>query len=137
MKVYSILVAPFNIDMLLMAEKGIKSGNCERTHRYAKANNKEMNNYDKIIDSSYIEYLDANNLYGWAMPQKLPANGFEWVKKLSRFNEDFITEYDESSNTGYLFEIDVEYTKTLSNSHKNLPFLLEREKNKNSRKTYL
>ena len=49
-----------------------------------------MINYDKKIDSSYIEYLEANNLYGWAMSQKLPVNGFEWVKNLSTFNEDFI-----------------------------------------------
>ena len=47
-----------------------------------------MKNYDKNIDLSYIEYLDANNLYGWAMPQKIPVNGFKWVKqkKLSKFN---------------------------------------------------
>ena len=49
-----------------------------------------MKNYDKNNQSSYIEYLDANNLYGWAMSQKLPINGFKWVKKLSKFNEDFI-----------------------------------------------
>ena len=54
-----------------------------------------MNNYDKKINSSYIEYLEANNLYGWAMSQALPVNGFKW-KKLSKFNEDFIKEYDEN-----------------------------------------
>ena len=54
-----------------------------------------MKNYNKNIESSYIEYLDANNLYGWAMFQKLPVNGFIWVKKeLSKFNEDFIKNYD-------------------------------------------
>ena len=68
-------------DMILMIEKGIRGRICKATHRYAKANNKYMKNYDKNIESSYIEYLDANNLYGWAMSQKLPVNDFKWVKQ--------------------------------------------------------
>ena len=76
--------------MFLMVEKGIRGGICQATHRYAKANNKYMNNYDKKIDWSYIEYLDTNNLYGWTMSQKLPLNGFKWVKNVSKFNEDFV-----------------------------------------------
>ena len=62
------------------------------------------------------------------MSQKLAINGFEWVKNSSNFNKDFIKEYDENSNTGYFFEVDVEYPKTLFNSHKDLPFLPERKK---------
>ena len=72
-----------------------------------------MKNYDKNIESSYLMYLDANNLYGWAMSQKLPINGFEWVKELSQFNEDFLKNHDEDSNTGYFLEVDVEYPKSL------------------------
>ena len=64
-------------DMILMIEKGIRGGICQATHRYAKANNKYMKNYDKNIESSYIEYLEVNNLYGWAIPQKLPVKGFK------------------------------------------------------------
>ena len=64
-------------DMLLMVEEGIRGGICHSIHRYAKANNKYMKNYDKNIESSYIQYLDANNLYGWAMSQKLPVNKFK------------------------------------------------------------
>ena len=75
-------------------------------------------------------YLDANNFYGWTMYQKLPVNGFEWVEELSQFNEDFITNYDESSNEGYFLEVDVEYPKKLFNLHSDLPFLPERKKNK-------
>ena len=111
-----------------MIEKGIRGGICQATHRYAKANNKYMKNYDKNNESSYIEYLDANNLYGWAMSQKLPINGFKWVENLFQFNESFIKHYDENSNTGYFLEVDIDYPKSLFNLHKYLPFLPERKK---------
>ena len=114
-------------DMLLMIEKGIRDGICQAIHRYAKANNKYLKNYDKNIES-YLKYLDGNNLYGWAMSQKLPVNGFKWVKNLSKFNEDFMKKYDENSNTVYFLESVIEYPKTLFNSHKELPFLPERKK---------
>ena len=65
-----------DIDMLFMVEKGTKGGIFQEIHRYEKANNKYMKNYAKNNESSYIEYVDANNLYGWAMSQKLPVNGF-------------------------------------------------------------
>ena len=74
------------IDMLLMVEKGNRGRICQAIHRYAKANNKYMKNYDKNTTLSYLVYLDANNLYGWAMSQKLPVIGFEWAKKLSKFD---------------------------------------------------
>ena len=78
--------------MILMTEKGIRGGIYQAAHTYAKANNKYMKYYDKNIESSYIEYLDASNLYGWTMSQKLPVKGFEQVKqkKSSKFNEHFI-----------------------------------------------
>ena len=81
-----------DIDMLLMVEKRTRGGICQAIHRYAKANNEYIKNDDKNIISSYLMYLDANNLYGWAMSQKLPVNGFKWVEKLrlSRFNDMFI-----------------------------------------------
>ena len=72
-----------------------------------------MKNYDKDMVSSYLEYLDRNNLYGWAMSQKLPVNGFEWVEELSQFKEDFIKNYDEDSNKGYFLEVDAEYPKNV------------------------
>ena len=67
-------------DMLLMVEERIRGGMCHAIHRYAKANNKYMKNYDKNEESSYIQYLDASSLYGWAMSQKLPLSGFKWKK---------------------------------------------------------
>ena len=72
-------------------------------------------------------YLEANNLYGWAMYQKLHVNNFIWIINLSKFNESFIKNYDENSNTGYFLKVDVEYPKNLFNLHKYLPFLPERE----------
>ena len=67
--------------MLLMVEEGIRGGMYHAIQRYAKANNKYMKNYDKKEESSYIQYLDANNLYGWSISQKLPVSGFKWKKK--------------------------------------------------------
>ena len=64
-------------DMLLMVEEGIRGGICHSKHRYAEVNNKYMKNYHNNEESSYIQYLDANNLYGWAMSKKLPVNGFK------------------------------------------------------------
>ena len=79
-------------DIILLIEKGIRGRICQATHRYAKANNKYIKNYNKNNESLYIEYLDANNLCGWTMSQKLPVKDFKWVKqsKLSKFYEEFI-----------------------------------------------
>ena len=66
-----------NFNMLLMVEEGIRGGMCHAVHRYAKANKKYMKNYDEKEEFSFVEYLDANNLYGWAMEQNLPVGGFE------------------------------------------------------------
>ena len=88
-----------------------------------------MRNYDKNTESSYLTYLHANNLYGWAMSQKLPANGFMWYNDhLSDFNEDLIKNYTENSDEGFFLDVDIEYPKQLWSSHKDLPFLPERRK---------
>ena len=100
-----------NIDMLLIIEKGIRGGMCHATHRYAKANDKCMKNYNKDNESSYLMHLVASNLYGWAMSQKLPINGFKGVKKLPKFDEDFLKNYDKNSNKGCILEVDVKYKK--------------------------
>ena len=74
-------------DMLLMVEEGIRGGICQAIHRHARANNKYVKNYDENKESSYIQYLDANNLYGWAMSQKLPKNGFKWINDVTEIDE--------------------------------------------------
>ena len=116
-----------DIDMLLMLEKGIRGRIYEAIHRYAKANNKYMNIYDKGIESSYLVFLDANNLYGWAMSRKLSVNGFKWLEKLSKFIKRFIKSYNENSHKGHFLEVDVEYPETLRNAHKDFPFLPEKK----------
>ena len=114
--------------MLLMVEEGIRGGICHSIHRYAKANNKYMENYDKNKESSYIQCLDANNLHGWAISQKLPVNNFKWVKDVSRINEEFIKNYNENSSKGYILEVDVKCLKKLHDLHSDLPFLPKRIK---------
>ena len=115
-------------DMLLMVEEGIRGGICHSIHRYAEANNKYMKNYNNNEESSYIQYLDVNNLYGWAMSKKLPVNGFKWLDsdKINEINKDFIKNYDENNDKGYILEVDVKYPKRLHELHSDLPFLLER-----------
>ena len=87
-----------------------------------------MKNYDENKESSYIQYLDAKNLYGWAMSQKLPIDGFKWKKKILKFNEDFIKSYDKIGCKIYIFEVDLEYPKNLHDLHSYLPFWPERIK---------
>ena len=74
--------------MLLMVEDGIRGGISKAIHRYVKANNKYMNNYDQNIESSYLMYLDANNLYAWAMILKLSINGFKWIENYQNLMRD-------------------------------------------------
>ena len=98
--------------MFLKYEEGMRHGICNKVHSYAEANNKYMKNYDKNKESSFLMYIDANNLYGWAMSKKLPVDGFKWVDDLFMFTEDFIKNYDEG-DVGYLLVVDIEYPKTL------------------------
>ena len=87
-----------------------------------------MKSYNKDAESSYIQYLDANNLYGWAMSKKLPTNGFKWLDTLetsNKINEEFIKNYNENDNKGYILEVDVKYPKRLHELHSDLPFLSE------------
>ena len=91
-------------------------------HRYAKANNKYVKDYDKNKESSYLKYWDVNNLYGWAMSQKLLVNKFQWIEDTFQLNEDFIKDYNEESDEGYFLEVDLQYPEKLHELHNDLPF---------------
>ena len=68
-----------------------------------------MKDYDKNKGSTYVQYWDVNNIYGWAMSQKLPVNNSKWIRDISEFNEDFIKNYNDESSEQYLLEVDVQY----------------------------
>ena len=117
-----------NIGMLVMVEKGSTGGICHAVYRYAKANNKYMKNYDEAKESSFILNLDINNLYGWAMCQKLSVNAFKWVRNVSKIDKDSIKNYDEDGHIGYFQEKGIEYPRELQDLHSDLPFLPKRMK---------
>ena len=97
-----------NMNMLLMYENGIKGGICQAISLYLKANNKYLKNYDKSISSSFLKYLDANNLYGWAMCKKLPINEIKWGN-VNDYNESIIKSDGINSNYGMILNVDIEY----------------------------
>ena len=96
--------------------------------RYAEVNNKYIKNYDENKESSFLEYLDANNLYGWAISEPLPVRDLKRVKNVSKIDKEFIKNYDENGNIGFYLEVDAECPKELHDLHNDLPFLPERMK---------
>ena len=110
-------------DMLLMVKRGIRGGITQSVHRWAKANNPYMGSeYEPSEPTSYLQYLDANSLYGWAMSQPLPTGGFRWVD----IHQDGISELVNNSDKEYLLEVDVAYPRELHDYHNDLPFMCER-----------
>ena len=118
-------------DMLMMFEKGIRGGISHISKRYAEANNKHMTDYDPDEPSTYIQYLDANNLYGWAMSQSLPTHGFKWVRDLTKETVmDILEKANHSMSNlgrkGYIFEVDLEYPPDLWKLHNDYPLAPEK-----------
>ena len=102
-----------NPDMLLMFERGIRGGITQAVHQHAAANNKYMSDkFSPKEESSYLQYLDMNSLYGWVMSQLLLNGGFEWVDP-SQFTPDQIDSHANCKNEGYLLEVDIRYPKIL------------------------
>ena len=113
--------------MLLMIESGMRGGVCHVIRSYVEAIDKYMDNYDENKESSFLQYLDANNLYGCPMIEKLPVGGFKWVKIASRIiDEEFIKNYDDDNNMGLFLNVDMEYPKEVHDLHSDLSFLPEK-----------
>ena len=117
-----------NMDMLLMVEKGIRRGVSMISNRYGKANNKYMGkSFKEREPSKYITYLDANNLYDWAMRKPLPTHGFKWMK---------VSELETGENYSCILEVDLEYPKSLHDLHSDYPLAPEQIEVNKIEKTY-
>ena len=116
-----------DVDMFQFIEKGLRGGISYIANRYGEANNKYMKTYDKKAPSKYIMYLDANNLYGWAMSQYLPTGGFKWLsqKQIDKIN---LAKYEVDSKKGLILEVDLEYPEKLHDLHNDYPLASEKLK---------
>ena len=113
-------------DMLMMFEQGIRGGISHISKRYASANNKYMKDFGESKPSSFIQYLDANNLYGWAMTQKHPTHGFKWINVDKPSVLKLLEKKD--TNQSFIFEVDLDYPSSLWKSHNDYPFAPEKVK---------
>ena len=118
-------------DMLMMFERGIRGGISHISKRHVEANNKYMVGYDPNKETTFIQYLDANNLYGWAMSQQLPTNKFKWMHNLTKETVmDILEKANHSMSNhgrkGYIFEVDLEYPKKLWDKHNDYPLAPEK-----------
>ena len=116
-----------DVDMFQVIEKGMCGGVSYIANRYGKANNKYMKEYDEKEPSKYIMYLDANNLYGWAMSQYLPTGNFKWMtdKEISKIN---LGKYKADSKKVLTLEVDLEYPRELHDMHNDYPGCPEKVK---------
>ena len=112
-----------DIDKYLFIEKGLRGGISYIAKRYSKANNKYINDYDPKKPSTFISYLDMNNLYGWAMSEYLPYEGFKWLKNVDKFD---VISINEKSPIGYFLEVDLEYSDKLHELHNDYPLAPEK-----------
>ena len=116
-----------DIDMYQFIEKEMRGGISYIANRYSKANNKYMADFDENEPSKYIMYLDANNLYGWAMSQYLPTGKFKWLTQ-KQIDETNLAKFNENSNKGLILEVDLEYPKELHELHNDYPVACEKVK---------
>ncbi|CAG2243981.1 unnamed protein product [Mytilus edulis] len=105
-----------------MFEKGIRGGITVATQRYAKANNPYVEGFNTDKPTNYLMYVDANNLYGWAMSKYLPTGGFEWINPKEMPTFDTLT---AENDKGFVLEVDLEYSKELHDHHNDYPLAPE------------
>ena len=115
-------------DMLLMFEQGIRGGITQSVHRWAAANNPYMEEYYGSKPTNYLQCLDANNLYGWAMSQPLPTGEFRWINYGNWDPKSLVEMFANEKNYGYLLEVDVSYPKELHDLHNDIPFMCTKMK---------
>ena len=111
------------IDQYLLIERGLRGGISYIAKRHSKANNKCCPDYDKNQPSTFISYLDMNNLYGWAMNEYLPYGGFEWLENIDKFD---IMSIIDKSPIGYFLKVDLEYSEELHELHNDFPLAPEK-----------
>ncbi|XP_028417042.1 uncharacterized protein LOC114541307 [Dendronephthya gigantea] len=114
-------------DMYLFIEEGLRGGISMISNRYGKANNPYVPDYDPEQETSYVMYLDANNLYGWAMSQPLPTGEFDWLtdQEIAQFD---ITDVADDDDEGYILEVDLHYPSELHDLHNDYPLAPEKMK---------
>ncbi|GFV78656.1 c2H2-type domain-containing protein [Trichonephila clavipes] len=110
-------------DMLLFIEKGVRGGISQCCNRYAIANNRYMSNFNPDDEIKYLMYLDANNLYGYAMSKYLPLKDFVWSD--NDLTEQDILNLSDESDVGYILEVDLEYPSDLHDKHSDFPLAPE------------
>ena len=125
-----------DIDMFQFIKKGLRGGTSYIANRFSEANNKYMENFNESKPSKYIMYLDANNLYGWAMSQYLPTGQFKWLTK-DQLRKGDLADYQENSDEGVILEVDLDYPEELHDLHNDYPLAPEKLKvNKNMLSEY-
>ena len=114
-----------DLDMHLFIERGMRGGISMASKRYAKANNPRVEGYDPTQPTNYITYLDANNLYGWAMNLPLPKSGFHWKRVMP--TEEHIMKMRPNSKKGWILEVDFEYPEEVHDWHNDYPLAPEKK----------
>ena len=122
------LEIPTDPDMHLFFDKGLSGGASQIANPYAKANHESFEHFDQQVERAYISMFDCNNQYGWAMSQYLPTHGFKWVKldtECSEFWTEYVLQQEDCQDTGYFFEVDLEYPEELHDTHDQYPLAPE------------